>query len=320
MKLPLITNSRASTFRSCPRLHQIEYNLGYRVAKQEDTLRFGSLVHLGLEAWWQTRSLGGALQAMSGEADPFDLARAEVALVGYDARWSAEPFETLAVEVQFETELRNPDTGASSRTFRLAGKIDAIARIGDRVVVVEHKTSSEDVSPGSTYWRRLRLDSQVSTYMVGARALGYDVSGCMYDVLAKPNIRPAKATPVENRTYRKDGALYANQRAEDETPEEFRARLFSLVSENPERYYARGDVVRLENEESDAAFDLWSTARSIREAQVANRHPRNPGSCLRYGRECGFFDVCTGVASLDDAARFRKIETPHEELAAVAAE
>jgi hypothetical protein len=40
------------------------------------------------------------------------------------------------------------------------------------VLVVEHKTSSEDVTPGSFYWSRLRMDGQVSVYFDGARALG----------------------------------------------------------------------------------------------------------------------------------------------------
>lgn len=313
--LPLLTVSRASAFRACPRYHHVAYNLGYRTVYEEDTLRFGKLVHLGLEAWWLTKSLDAALAAMAGESDPFDLARAEVALMGYDERWRDEPLETLAVEIEFLTELRNPDTGAASRTFSLAGKIDAIARWGDRVVVVEHKTSSEDVSPGSTYWRRLRLDAQVSTYLAGARSLGYDPASCLYDVLAKPGIRPLKATPFEARKYRKkDGGLYEGQRENDESVDEFRARLLETIAENPERYYARGEVVRLEQEEADAAFDLWSTGRAIREAQVADRHPRNPGSCLRWGRECSLFDVCTGTASLDDTSRFKRLENVHAEL------
>src|SRR3989304_6057733 len=96
--LPLLTVSRARSFRACPRLHHYSYGLGYPAAGDADTLRFGTLVHAGLAAWWTTRSLDAAAEAMAGESDPFDLARAEVALAGYAARWGAEEMEVLAVE------------------------------------------------------------------------------------------------------------------------------------------------------------------------------------------------------------------------------
>lgn len=70
-------------------------------------------------------------------------------------------------------------------------------------LIVEHKTSSSDVEEGSSYWKRLRLDAQVSTYMVGARALGFEPVGVLYDVIRKPRFKPMKATPVEARAYTK---------------------------------------------------------------------------------------------------------------------
>jgi hypothetical protein len=76
--------------------------------------------------------------------------------------------------------------------------------------------------------------------------------------------------------------------------------------------------VRLEDEERDAAFDTWQTARLIREAQLANRHPRNPDACPRYGRYCEYFGVCTGTESLEDTTRFRHVENVHEELSPAA--
>src|SRR3990167_5857191 len=140
-----------------------------------------------------------ALDTMTA-LDSFELGRARALLCGYDARWLDEAIETLAVEREFTVPLINPPTGAPSRTFVLSGKIDAIARFADgRTVIVEHKTSSEDISPGSEYWRRLTLDTQISAYYLGARSLGFEVDGCLYDVLGKPALRPLKATPPEAR-------------------------------------------------------------------------------------------------------------------------
>lgn len=67
--------------------------------------------------------------------------------------------------------------------------------------VVEHKTAAADIGPGSTYWRKLTLDSQCSNYMVGSRELGMDPKGVIYDVTRKIGLQPKKATPVEERKY-----------------------------------------------------------------------------------------------------------------------
>lgn len=318
----LLTNSRLKSARACQRLHDIEYVQCFRLAEEPEVFRFGSLVHLGLKAWWEwapelaTSRLAAAHAAVQLAAEPFELVRAEEMLRGYDARWVAEPYEVLAVEVEFQTPLRNPETGASSRTWRLAGKLDAVVRdLRDgRVLLVEHKTSSEDIAPGSEYWRRLRMDGQVSVYYLGAEALGWKVDGCLYDVLGKPGIRPLKATPEESRKYTKQGVLYANQRDKDETPGEFRARLVEDIASCPDGYYQRGEVVRLETEMADALHDVWQLGRQIREAELAKRSPRNPDACVRFGRTCPYFSVCTGEESLVDNPRFVR-STAHPELA-----
>jgi len=320
--LPVLTASETRTFRRCMREHHYSYRLGYRSAQRAQPLAFGTLVHVGLEAWWShggNDRLAAAIDAMAtlcADMDPFDLVTARVLLHGYDARWGAEPIETVAVESEFRCNLTNPATGATSKTYSLGGKIDAIARKDGQTFIIEHKTTSEEIGLGSPYWQRLRLDSQVSVYFEGARSLGHDVAGCIYDVIRKPGIRPLKATPEESRKFTKTGALYATQRATDETPEEYGARLAEDIASNPDRYYQRGTVVRLDGEMADAAADVWQIARVMRESELESRYPRNPDACMRYGRPCDFFDVCTGAASLDDETRFRRASRKHEELAA----
>lgn len=324
--LELLTNSRLTTFRRCSLEHHWAFEAGVRpLAAEAESLRFGSLFHLGLGAWWLAyrhpgEQLEAALAAMRPAAlDDYDMARAEVLLRGYDARWAdAEDVEVLAVEQQFETALVNPLTGATSRSYRLAGKLDALVRNrGDGLTyVVEHKTSSEDIGPGSAYWERLRIDPQVSTYFAGARALGYgDVAGCLYDVVGKSRHAPLRATPEEARRYTKDGRLYANQRAEDETAEQYGLRLAEHICEDPDRYYRRGFVVRLAEEEREAAYDAWQTARLMREARAAGIYVRNVSACERYGRMCPYFAVCTHAASLDDPTLYAHVDNVHPELA-----
>lgn len=254
--------------------------------------------------------------ALDLQADPFDAARAEAMIAGYDARWSADEYEVLAVEVEFRAPLTNPETGAASRTFQRGGKMDLIVRecAGQRRTLVgEHKTSGEDIGPGSPYWRKLAMDGQMSGYLIGAKALGFECEGVLYDVLRKPGLKPLKKTAEIK--LKKDGTPYANQRLADETPEEYRARCIEAIAADPAGYYLRGDVVRMEAEAAEALWDDWQAAAIMREAARAGRHPRNPDACMKWGRPCTFWDVCTGTASLDDPTRFVRSEHVSPELA-----
>lgn len=315
-----LTSSRMRSARSCQRRHHLEWDLGVIPTKEMDALRFGTLCHKWLEAWWSATGdsrLADALHVLHSEPnqDPFDLAKAEAMLRGYHLRWKDEPLIALAVEVSFDTPLINPDTGAPSKTWALGGTIDVVVRDerDGRVFVMEHKTSALDISPGSDYWKRLRMDGQVSTYFVGGASLGYPIDGCIYDVLGKPALRPLKATPREARKYKKDGSLYANQRDADETPAAYLVRVMEAIAAEPSAYFQRGDVVRLEDEMRSHMRDVWQLAVQLRDARAAQSWPRNPDACVSYGTTCPFFGVCTGEESLEDPSRFTMQQDSKEE-------
>lgn len=323
VRLPIVTNSELRTFRRCAREWRYAYRLRRRPLQRAEALRFGTLLHHALEAWWKSEPypesrLCAAIKAIedhaaAAECDAYDRVDAEELMLGYTARWGDDPRTPVAVEAQFETALVNPTTGAESRTFRLGGKLDVV--FADSFM--EHKSTSEDIELGGDYWERVSaLDAQVSTYKVGARALGIADAECTYDVIRKVSLRPKRATPVEKRQYTKTGALYANQREHDETPDEYRVRVRDHIAENPARYYARGELVRLKHDEDEHGADVWWTARSMREAELQGRYPRNPDACMRFGRRCDYFEVCSGRAAIDDDTKFRTASEAHEELAA----
>ena len=344
--LPVLSNSEAKDFRACARSHHYRYNLLRRPIGGDEATRFGSLWHLGLEAWHLAIQAGApqddwlavAIDAVrtSANPDPLDLAKVEELLRGYHLRWCAEGYEVISVEAEFRCALVNPATRAPSKTYQLGGKLDVLIRdASGRVLIEEHKTSSEDIGVGSEYWRRLTLDPQISTYFVGARALGYEPEGCLYDVVGKPRMklsavplvdedgRKIVLDPAGERVRTKDGKKWRETgdsasgytlQTREETLDEYRARLREDIATDPDRYYQRGEVTRLAEQEEEAAFDMWATARLIREAELANRHPRNPDACSRYGRTCAYFSVCCGEASLDDPTLFRQAERAHEEL------
>lgn len=314
--MKLITFSSTQAYRTCPRLYWQRYVLSYRPIRVDEALSFGTLIHRGLETIltsnWSAKQLYRFI--WTTEATDFDRVKAAALLSGYMARWQDEPMQIVAVEQTFQMPLINPATGAASRTFQLAGKIDAIVVANGQLWVMEHKTSAQDISPGSQYWQQLCIDPQISTYILAAKELGHDAAGCIYDVLGKPRTKPHRATPPENRKYKKDGSLYANQRAEDETLEEYAGRLRNDIAADPERYYQRGEVVRLAAEEAEAQFDLWHTARMIRESELAGRWPRNTDGCFKYNRPCDFWPVCTGESSLEDRVRYKQDDNVHPEL------
>jgi hypothetical protein len=352
MNLTVVTNSALSSARACLRLYRNRYVLRLRALRESvDTTELGDLVHVGLEAWWlgagDARAVA-AIQAVRAHAkargiDDFQLARAEAMLLGYHARWAdeAERYEVVGVELEFSAPLVNPATEAESRSFRIAGKIDVVVReiATGRVLIVEHKTSSEDISDGSFYWVRRHMDGQVSIYYAGAAALGHDVQGCIYDVLGKPELRPS-AVPLTDelgekvvhdgagqRVRTKDGkrwrqtgdtALGYVVQTRPETPGEFRARLLEKLEQDLDGFYQRKEVARDGTDLVDAARDRWQQALILRDAHRTGTWPRNPDACLNYGRPCEFLEACAGRADLADPYLFRRLESAHVELSAAA--
>ncbi len=202
--------------------------------------------------------------------------------------------------------------------------------------LLETKTTAEDLSQGSTFWKRTFLDPQLSLYIPAIRKLGHDPHGAVYDVLRKPDQRPGTIPLLDDdgikivhdaagqRVRTKDGKKwrqtgdtelgYALQ-SRPETPEEYGARCLEAIAENPAKYYARGVVVRLEADEREAAQDMWTTAGLMRDARRLNMYPRNVDACISWGRECDYLSVCAGMMDLNDPLFFRFEEDIHEELA-----
>lgn len=319
----LLTISRLRTWRDCKRKHRLVYLDGWRPRREDESISFGRLVHEGLERWWTApadQRLIAALARIRGRAqDLHQEAAVQELLRAYDRRWALamEAYEVLAVEATFTAPLINPETGAASRTFNLAGKVDAVVRerATGRVLLVEHKTTSEAIDdPTATYWRRLAMDGQVSHYFVGAESLGFQVEGCLYDVLLRPRMKPLKATPPESRKFTKDGRLYAAQRETDESPDEYAARLRADMDAAPEKYFQRREVPRTEDDLRDYLFDAWAEARTLRESELAGRAPRSPEACFRFG-VCPFFEHCANGLRLEDAPdQFEQVGDVHPEL------
>jgi hypothetical protein len=291
------------SFQRCQRLYYYLYVCRRESTRESLSLAFGKAVHSSIEN--QCISYGEV-------KDPFERAHLRALMLGYFTRWKDDGFDVVAKEIKFDCPIVNPWTGVECHT-ELQGIIDGIVRNGCGTWIRETKTTSEDSSLGSAYWRSLDLDSQVSVYYDGLRALGHEPIGCLYDVVHKTSLVPFKATPEDKRKLTRAGKPHAGQRLADETPDQYEARVLDSICCNPDRYYQRGKVFRLENEEHRAKVDLWNVVGDIANNLAATKQDadvwtRSPGACRAYGRLCDFFEVCTGRVPIQDS-RFRNKES-----------
>lgn len=325
----LLTHSRLSCFRACPRKHFLRYELALAPEEDELALRIGTAFHAALEAADIGRDPEAAIRAR-GDLDAHDAAMVAAMFAVHRERWEGDTLEVVASELQFEIDVVNPETGSPSKLWRLAGKIDRIYRLpSGRLAVQDYKTTTEDLSSGSDYWLRLSLDQQMSLYVIAARELGYDVQTILYDVTRRPQQRPHKATPLEERKYtekasrlkdgsvRPAGSLYANQREYDETPEEFAARVAETMRFDPAAFFARHEIARLEADLDETRAEVWQQQLALREAQRSSRWYRNPGSCVTPYR-CAYIPICA-LHSLNAGSPaptgFKRLPSVHPELA-----
>lgn len=66
---------------------------------------------------------------------------ATVMMQSYAQAYPAEDFQIVALEKGFQGPLINPATGAESRSFLLAGKVDGIVQLNGQHYLLEHKTA-----------------------------------------------------------------------------------------------------------------------------------------------------------------------------------
>jgi hypothetical protein len=246
-------------------------------------------------------------------------------MAGYDTRWRNAGWEALAVETVLQSDLFNPSTKCKSRTFTVAGKLDVIARHAGRSYVVDHKTTSQDITdPDAPFWRQLSIEGQPTHYMLLGWVNGYKFDGAMWDVVRKPGISPKKldkatrAAVVANGTYCGTRITDADRKLigdgeERETLGMFEARLAEDTHERHEWYFQRRMVPRLDGEIIEYAEELWDIGQEMAAVRRTGRHYRNSGSCMPFGSPCDFLGVCSGHDTTE-SDRWRTAETRHPEL------
>lgn len=281
-------------------------------------------------------ALDNALEAIDASCEQCDESQLLVAakcrglMRGYDARWRDAGYQSLAVEQTTVADLYNPDSQRKSRSFAVAGKLDVIAELNGRRILIDHKTTSEDITdPNASYWRQLVVEGQVNHYMLLDWLHGQKFDYAVWDVTRKPGIRPKKLSKAERASIVATGEYFGQKvtavsrmRLQTEESEDlglYELRLAADCTDRSDWYFQRRPVPRLDSEILEYARELWEHSQEILHVRQTNRHPRNSGACLLYGSPCEYLGICSGHDT-PESDKWKRVENVHEELEGVEGE
>jgi len=323
---PMVTTySMWNQFRNCRKAAELRY-LQHLVPLERDRhLHFGSLIHECLELWHGQRDLARVLDLIdrrcTARAQDEDQKRdwhlATAMMRAYAERYAEEEFEVFALEQVFEGPIVNPATGAASRSFRLAGKVDGIVRTGEEYFILEHKTASQI---DSDYLERLWTDFQITLYAhYVEQTLGIPITGILYNVLVKARLQQSRGETEEEFEARRADLLAKSKtgrttarRREPESDQDFQRRLAEKYADpamfHRERLYLsreQFDILRAE---------LWELTQAFLDARRRGVFYQNTSFCFNYQRPCPYFALCRSNGNPNVIENFYQRAEPNEEL------
>jgi hypothetical protein len=295
--------------------------------EHDHNLAFGTVIHQCLELWHGTGNLQAALDLIDrnypfqdrnqDEAQKRAWHMATAMMKGYAARYPTEEFEISYLEKTFDGKIINPATGASSRSFKLAGKVDGIVRIGLEFFLLEHKTASQ-IDAG--YLERLWTDFQVQLYCLYAeQTLGFRIAGVIYNILVKARLQQGRGE-TEAEFEERRAALIAKSKtgktsAKRKLPESdnsFQERLAAKYAEpgmfHRERIYISRDQF------DTLRAELWELTQAFLDARRRGVFYQNTAFCFHYNRPCPYFPLCRSNGSPNVIENLYRHEAPHTEL------
>jgi hypothetical protein len=242
---------------------------------------------------------------------------------GYIARYPTEDFEVAATEKTFENEIINPETGAKSRSFTLAGKGDMIVRLADSEHwLVENKTAS--VIDG-TYLESLWTDFQITLYThYFEQEMGVKIAGVIYNILGKAKLQQSKGETeteylerkAELQAKSKTGKPSKAKRKMPETDAEFQVRLAEKYQE-PQMFHR--EVIYISRDRiATLQTEIWELTQAFLDARRRDVWYQNEDHCYWYRRPCAYLPLCRASEGGQDPQgvidNLYEKKLPHEEL------
>jgi hypothetical protein len=327
----LLTYSALNTFRNCPRKYKHRYVDCLRPRERAEALSFGGAVHGAIELWYRSTGEPNRLQTVLEYLDAqypdrahddqqrsqWHLARSM--FTGYAGRYEHEEFEIVEVEKEFVGEIRNPDTGRQSQTFRIAGKVDGIVRCHDGLYLLEHKTAA---TVDANYLDKLWTDTQIALYCYYLRELGYPIIGVIYNVLLKSRLKQRRGETRSEYLARKSELAAKNKSGKStakrqipETDAEFQSRLGNWYS-RPDAFH-REFIYLSEDRLAMLQDEVWEITQQYLDARRRGKWLLNTSNCFSFGRPCEYLAYCQSNFSPNVADNLYEIALPHEELSPV---
>jgi len=319
------TYSMWSLFRNCRKAVEWRHLRELVPLERDWNLHFGSLIHECLQSWHLRRDLSEVLtridrlcpRRLQDEGERRDWHLATAMMKGYAASYPSEGFEVIGLEKAFQGPIINPATGAASRSFVLAGKVDGVVRIGGDHFLLEHKTASQ---LDADYLERLWTDFQITLYAYYVeQALGIPITGVIYNILVKARLQQGKGETEEEFQARRSELLAKSKtgkttakRKLPEADEEFQQRLEEKYAE-PGMFHR--EMLYLSRDRFDILrSELWELTQAFLDARRRGVFYQNTSFCFNYHRPCAYFALCRSNGNPNVVENFYQRAAPHEEL------
>mgnify|MGYP003646898389 CR=1 FL=1 len=313
----MITASSVNAYTTCPRKFKYSYVDEQVPVAPQVPLLTGTAVHIGIEAFWNKKEFGYAINDIREFQDEnefwqTDKGRLEnlrvlAYLTGYYShrRLIRADHEVVAVEHEWKKVIDG---------IEFAGKIDLVLRDKNgRLVLVDHKTSaSTDVeNPGSSFWAGLCFDTQMILYREALSEIA-ESNGApvlVYDVVRKTKSKPAQKKKIAKRKVETPLEYAVRKEQNTETVSEYGRRILREYGENEERFIWR-EIPITQDEATNKTIEILQIAKTMSAEHAV--YPRFQNSCVsRYG-PCPYFNVCCGTDSITGMNFKRK--PAHSEL------
>lgn len=189
-------------------------------------------------------------------------------------------------EHEMRTRIRNPRTGAGSRTFDLLCRVDGLDL--DTRTLIEDKLVAQIPRKEGEMDRRLRVDRQVSIGCYATwRTTGVEIETVKYRMTLKPAIR----------------------RRQGESHDGYLVRIAAEYATRPDHYLAEFECHRTSDDFLRLELELWRWSEQLRSARADGVFPRNTGACIDYGG-CRFLPLCSGEPGAEHQYVARPVREP----------
>ncbi|MCX6624942.1 MAG: PD-(D/E)XK nuclease family protein [Acidobacteria bacterium] len=319
------TYSMWSLFRNCRKAVELRYLQHLVPLERDRNLHFGSLIHECLQAWHERRDLAEVLalidrlcpNRLQDENQRRDWHLATAMMSAYATRYAADDFDIVALEKNFQGTIVNPPTGAASRSFVLAGKVDGVVRIHGEYLILEHKTAAQ---LDADYLEKLWTDFQITIYAhYIERTMGIPITGILYNVLVKAKLQQSKGETEEEFQARraellaksKTGKSSAKQK-QPESDDDFQQRLAEKYAD-PAMFHR--EMLYLSRERFQILrAELWELTQAFLDARRRGVFYQNTAFCFNYQRPCAYFAICRSNDNPNVIENFYQRVAPNEEL------